>query len=409
MSFVVDLPDPPDQRVAAHCNRDAVLAVRKGHPWIWRDSIDRVNRDGAIGELAVVFDAKRAFRGIGLWDPTGPIAIRMLHQGDSRSIDHDFFEERLLTSIDRRAALEDDPLTTAWRVVHGENDQLPGLVVDRYESTLVVRLDTLAWLPYLKSVITVATEALHATSVVLRTSRKVQAQLPPQLDDGSTLWGSTPTKPVEFLERGVAFAADVVEGQKTGHFLDQRDNRRLVGERARDVDMLDVFCNSGGFTLHAAMGGARSVHSIDLSPHAIAATRSNWQANRTSLGNSRLTTDVADAFEAMQALIAEGRSFDLVVIDPPSFAPRQSAVGSALRAYRRLTELGAALVRPGGILFQSSCSSRVGETEFADLIIKTLRDEGRRPHSVIRTGHAIDHPIGFAEGSYLKGVLAALV
>jgi 23S rRNA (cytosine1962-C5)-methyltransferase len=206
--------------------------------------------------------------------------------------------------------------------------------------------------------------------------------------------------------------ADVVRGQKTGHFLDQRDNRILVRGSSAGCDVLDVFCSTGGFALNAAAGGARSVHLVDLSAPAIAAAERNIAHNRRlhEVRECAFHTTVGDAFEVMDALgrrvARDADRFDLVVIDPPSFAMSQGNVDRALRAYAKLTRLGVALLRPGGLLVQASCSSRVTADDFYATVLDAARRADRPLHEVRRTGHAVDHPIGFPQGAYLKALFA---
>jgi len=351
-------------------------------------------------------DDKRDFVGIGLWDPDAAIAVRMLHRGAPRTIDDDFFADRLLESVARRQPLHDDPSTTGYRLVHGENDGLPGLVVDRYDRTLVLKLDSPVWVPHLRSLVPPLVELADAERLVLRASRRIEHLLPALLRNNPTLVGTPPTAPIEFVENGLAFQADVERGQKTGHFLDQRDNRLLLGNRCEDASVLDVFCNTGGFSVYAAAGGARSVHSIDVSHHAIAATKHHIERNRELQGYKAMHTALtADAFEAMADLVAENRRFDVVVVDPPSFAPNADAIPAAVRAYQRLTMLAVDLLASGGILLQASCSSRISSDEFHRLVADQIQDAGFQVVDAMRTAHALDHPIGFSQGAYLKATL----
>lgn len=406
---IIDLPAPPTNRVAVHVTKDALRQIRGGHPWIWSDSVQRTNNPGTAGDLAVVFDDSRKFAGIGLWDPAAPIPVRMFHTGKQLAVDRDFFTERLVTAIDRRTPLDDDPDTTAYRLVHGENDGLPGLVIDRYEQTLVVKLDTAAWVPHLSQILPQAVELTNADRVVMRASRSAQRALPAELADGSTIHGEPPDAPIGFLENGLHFVADVIRGQKTGHFLDQRDNRQLVGSQAADADVLDVFCNSGGFTVNAAAAQARSVHSVDVSQHAIATTVKHLEMNKSRMhSDTHLAQTVSDAFDAIESLRASRRRFDIVIVDPPSFAPNNDAIPAAENAYRRLSQEAAQLVHDGGWLFQASCSSRIGSTRFHDIVQRGIIDAGRSAGHEIRTEHALDHPIGFEHGAYLKAVFTQL-
>jgi 23S rRNA (cytosine1962-C5)-methyltransferase len=306
--------------------------------------------------------------------------------------------------------LADDQGTTAYRIVHGENDGFPGLVVDRYSSTLVAKIYTSAWLPHLASIVPPLADLLDADRVLLRTGRNVDAGDLLAPDGVAMLLGARPEGPVEFLERGLRFEADVLAGQKTGHFLDQRENRVLVGGLAAGAHVLDVFCCTGGFTVHAAAGGAASVLSVDRNAPALATTRRNLAHNDAldAVRSCRHETVEDDAFEALTDLAAAGRSFDVVVVDPPSFASRAAQVDGALAAYARLTTLALAVVRPGGTLVQSSCSSRVDEAAFHRTIRAAADTAGRRLEEWARTGHAVDHPVGFPEGRYLKTAFARI-
>lgn len=410
MKLAAIFPQPSSRRIAVHPRPAAVREIAGGHPWLWSGSVQRRSHVGQPGDLAAIFDRNRRFVAIGLYDPDAPIEVRVLHRGEPRTIDADFFLERLVEAIDRRRRLADDPETTGYRLVHGENDSLPGLVVDRYAEVLVVRLDTAAWLAHLATIVPQLVELIEPTTVVLRTSRSVRDRLPAGIGDGMTLHGPDPSESVRFFESGMEMSADVVTGQKTGHFCDQRDNRRLVAHRCRDANVLDVFCNTGGFSVAAAAAGARSVTSIDIAPGAITATIRHMELNRARLGfTGTHQAQAEEAFDAMNRLADDRACFDVVIIDPPSFAPNQASVAPARRAYRRLCALGIELLGSGGTLFQASCSSRIDEVDFYDLIADEVDRAGLVATNMIRTGHGLDHPVDFPEGAYLKAVVADLV
>jgi 23S rRNA (cytosine1962-C5)-methyltransferase len=210
--------------------------------------------------------------------------------------------------------------------------------------------------------------------------------------------------------------ADVIEGQKTGHFLDQRDNRALVRSMAEGCDVLDVFASTGGFSVSAAAGGARSVHLVDMSAAAIATAERNLQHNHRirEVRECKVRSTVGDAFEVLDRIAKTGTNhdgrdrFDIVILDPPSFAMNQASVERALRAYAKLTHLGVAVLKPGGTLVQASCSSRVGADDFFDTVHAAADSAGRRLTELRRTFHAVDHPIGFAHGAYLKALFATV-
>ncbi len=400
------LPLPADRRLAVRVTKDAHRQIRGGHPWVYEESITAVSHEGAAGDLAVVFDDDRRFRAIGLWDPGSPIRLKVLHAGKPRPIDDAFWQSRIGRAIEIRRPLLDDPSTDAYRIIHGENDMLPGLVVDVYADVAVVKLYTAAWVPHLRSLVPALVDALGAGSVVLRHSRNLSPADLHGLAEGDLLAGTVFGEPVRFLENGLAFGAHPTTGQKTGHFLDQRENRARVRDLAAGRTVLDVFSCTGGFSVHAAAGGARSVHSVDIAPLAIGTAERNMGLNldvpAVAACDHRIS--VGDAFEVMEELAARGDSYDLVVVDPPSFASRQADIGRARRAYTRLTHLALDLIRPGGVLVQASCSSRVTADDFFDGIHEAAEAAGRRLTDIERTAHPLDHPIGFPQGAYLKAL-----
>lgn len=400
------LPAPDERRLAVRATPDACRQLRGGSPWLYDGSITSVSDDAAPGDLAVVFDDRRKFVAIGLWDPTSPIRLKVLQAGAPMPIDDGFWRSRLSAAADRRAGLVADPDTDAFRLVHGENDGLPGLIVDVYADVDVVKLYTPAWFPHLRAVLDALRSIGRGGRVVLRLGRSVAAGETFGLADGDTIVGERVERPVMFRERGLRMEADVVHGQKTGHFLDQRDNRALVRSMAAGLDVLDVFASTGGFALNAAAGGARSVHMIDQSSPAVETARRNLRHNRDvpEVRHCAVHATVGDAFEVLARLAERDESFDLVVVDPPSFASNQAAVPRALAAYSRLTRLALAVTKPGGTLVQASCSSRVGADDFVQAVLAAAASAGRDVHVTRRTGHAVDHPIGFEHGEYLKAV-----
>ncbi|MCD9624261.1 class I SAM-dependent rRNA methyltransferase [Rhabdothermincola salaria] len=411
MSDVLDrLPRPNERRLAVRVNDDARRHVRRGHPWVFEASITSTGGEGQMGDLAVVFDRQRRFQAIGLYDPDSPIRVRVLHHGEPETITPQWWHRRLADAIERRAPLLASPDTSGLRLVHGENDGFPGLVVDRYDSVLVIKLYSAAWLPHLRTVVDALVDLMGPEAVVLRLSRALQRRDLAGLTDGTTLVGAPPAAPVPFREHGLVLEADVVAGQKTGYFLDQRDNRQLVRSMAGGARVLDVFSCTGGFSLAAAAGGATSVTSVDVSHAAIQAARRNLERNRDqpAVARCRHETITGDAFEVMARLVDQGARFDLVVVDPPSFAQRQSSVPGALRAYGRLTDLAVRLVAEGGVLVQASCSARVSAEAFFGAVRGAAAAAGVGLDELARTGHPLDHPIGFDEGAYLKAIVAGV-
>ena len=408
------MTSPSPRRIALRVTPDAQAALRHGHPWLFESSITAHNDAGEPprpGDLAVIFDDRRRFLAIGLYDPASPIRVRVLQHRQPTAIDDAFFATRVQAALKRRAALLADPATTGMRLMHGEGDGFPGLVVDRYGEVQVIKLYSAAWLPHLPAVLAaLATHAPAATWVALRLSRAVQSQ--PEtlggLTDGATLAGAARSEPVIFLENGLRFEADVLHGQKTGFFIDQRDNRARVGRLAHGRATLNVFAYTGGFSLYAARGGAPAVTSVDIAAPAMAAAERNFALNRAipAVHSARHECLVEDAFAALRRLADEKRRFGLVVVDPPSFAKQQSEISAALRAYERLAALAVRVVEPDGMVVLASCSSRVGAEAFFAAVRRGVAEAGSLLHEFDHTGHPADHPTGFAEGAYLKCLYA---
>lgn len=410
MNALAELPAPNDKRLALRVTPDALRQIRGGSPWLYDGSITSVSHEGAPGDLAVVFDDDRNFAAIGLWDPTSPIRVKVLHCGKPRQIDVTFWREQIGNALEKREALSADGETTAYRCVHGENDGLPGLIIDRYDRTLVIKIYTPAWFPHLPAVVDALESLLAPERVVLRFGRTVATTDTFGLSDGDTIVGEPPKGPIIFRERGLLMEADVVHGQKTGHFLDQRDNRALVRGMADGAAVLDVFSNTGGFSVAAAAGGASSVYMIDQSEPALEAAKRNLSHNRR-LGEVRrcaVHTTAGDAFKVLADLQQRNERFDIVIVDPPTFASNQAAVPRALAAYTRLTHLALPLVKRGGTLIQASCSSRVSSDDFAAAVLNAADFAGAKVQEIRRTAHAVDHPIGFEHGAYLKAIFLAV-
>ncbi len=394
---------PDIQRLALRVTPAAERAIRDGHPWLYAEAITQQKHNGRAGDLAVIFDRHNRFLAVGLYDPASPLRVRILHQGSPAAIGADWWAAQVRRAAAARPGLP-SVHTTGYRLLYGENDGFPGLVADCYGETCVLKLYTAAWWPHLDDVLAGLTAVLpppQLTRIVLRLSRAVQL---PGLVDGAILHGPPLTGPVVFLENGLRFAADVAAGQKTGFFLDQRDNRARVEPLAAGRDVLNVFAYTGGFSLYAARGGAKEVISLDLSRPALEAAAANFalNADHPAIAATRHELLVGDAFVEMGRLADNGRTFDLVIIDPPAFAKKQAEVARAQGAYERLVSLGLAVLRPGGVLVMASCSSRVSAEQFFKLVEQTAKREKRPLQPFAYTTHPLDHPIRFPEAAYLK-------
>jgi len=398
--FHYDLPNIQVQRLAVKLKpAGEKLVMQTAHPWVFSKNIEKLNKPGRAGDIAILFRQKsNAVFGVGLYDPDSPIQIKMLHYYSGKTIDREFFSEKINDAFALRKPLLATN-TNSYRLLFGENDGLPGFIADVYSEVLVVKIYSAIWYPYLKEIIELLIEVSGCQTVVFRLSRNLQANNYFGLEDGMVLYGELESEEVEFIEHGVRFTANVIKGHKTGYFLDHRENRRRVGLLAKDKTVLDVFAYAGGFSVHALAGGAKEVISVDISKQALELAKANAALN--GFFSNLLALD-GDAFAILQQLVREGKTFDIVVIDPPSFAKSQKEVATAKHKYAQLAELGAKLVAAQGTLLLASCSSRVVAEEFFDINDTELRLSGRKFIVRDKTFHDIDHPIGFKEGAYLK-------
>jgi len=397
---MIELPTIETKKIAIKLIPKAEILVKKGHPWVFDQSIAKQNTEGNAGDIVVIFDnRKNQLLAIGLFDPLSPIRIKILQANKPATINKAWFEEKIKTAYKKRIPLLKTN-TNSYRLIYGENDSLPALVADVYDNVIVVKIYSQIWFPYLNEVLPILLEVSKTNTMVLRMSRNVQKEGNEYgLEDGQVVHGELEDEVIVFKEHGVKFSANVIKGHKTGYFLDHRNNRKKVGEMAKGKTMLDVFSYAGGFSVHALVNGAEEVTSLDISAQALEIAKQNAALNSYK-GKHKII--VGDAFEELSRLANEKVKFDIVVIDPPSFAKSQDEVDGALSSYKKLTLLGLKLVRRGGKLILASCSSRVTSDMFFDLVQDTLDKTNYNYEVLTKTHHDIDHPIGFKEGAYLK-------
>ena len=389
-------------------SQKAETILRGGHPWLFSDSIRDQNRPGTVGELAIIYDRKDRFLGMGLFDPEGPIRMRMLHAGKPQKVDRTWWQQHLTTTLDRRRHLF-DAQTNGYRLCNGESDGWPGLVLDRYDSTLVLKIYTTVWLSRLNEIVELLAAQVPHERLILRLSRNIQEKALP-FTEGQILRGPAPVEPVVFLESGIRFEVDPVRGQKTGFYLDQRENRRIVESLSNGRRVLNAFSFSGGFSLYAARGGAVSVTDLDISPHALASSDRNFTLNldNPAIRRCRHESVKTDVFDWLASPVASPQSFDLIILDPPSLARRESEREQAIRAYSRLVHSAIKLLAPKGLLVACSCSAHVSTPEFLEAVRNAGAQSGRAFTELQTTGHAADHPATFPEANYLKAIYLGL-
>lgn len=400
MAFHIKFSKYNTKNLAVKLNAKGEQFVVKGHPWVFSNSIVKINDDAKTGDLAIVFSKnKNKVVGLGLYDAESPIRIKIIHNAETKvKIDAGFFQHKIELAFQRRSELLLTN-TNSYRLLFGENDGFPGLIADVYDNVLVVKLYSEIWLPYLESILKSLQQISNAETVVMRLSRNLQNSKNHSLKDGDVIYGTLENEVIEFVEHGVKFSANVIKGHKTGYFLDHRDNRRRVGELSKGKSVLDVFSYAGGFSVHALANGAKEVTSLDISKQALDMARENGKLNDYSGMHKTIS---GDAFNKMKSLIEKGKTYDVVVIDPPSFAKQQSEIELAKKKYAQLAELGEKLTSKNGILVLASCSSRVLAQSFFDLNDRVLNSQSRLFETVLKTKHDSDHPITFTEGAYLK-------
>jgi 23S rRNA (cytosine1962-C5)-methyltransferase len=388
----------PVGRPVARLAKPLAAAIRGGHPWVYDRALPRLPPVSS-GEVVTLVDDSGAIA-CAVADPGSPNRARVLDLDPDAVIDGAWVRGRVRAAV--AARLGDPTLTgaTGLRLVHGENDFCPGLVVDLYGGVAVVVVDGAGadgfWRPALAAVLDGLREGgVDLTSAWLRPVRGSGE------GKGEVLVGAVPEL-VEIEEHGARFAVDVRRGQKTGFFLDQRANRQVVRAHAAGLDVLNLFSYTGGFSVHAALGGARRVTSVDIAAPAIAAAQDNFQ--RSGVAPAAHGFHAVDAFEFLTRAAAEGRRWDLVIVDPPSFAPSEKARGKAMPAYTRLAGQGLAVTAPGGLFCLASCSSHVTEVDLLGCLADAAGKAGRRVRARMILGAASDHPVlpGFPEGRYLK-------
>lgn len=376
--------------------------LRAGHPWVFRKALEHVPRIPAGSVVDLTENGKFVARGY--FDPHSAIAVRVLTRDSRDTVDSGFITRRVRRALAERQALIDLTDTDSYRLIHGEGDGLPGVVVDLYAGWAVMKLYSAGLTPYRPLIV----EALKAGIPGLKgiVGRDEVARDDVEEDEGRgsgrMLYGPDAPEQIAIRERGVTFMVDVWRGQKTGFFLDQRENRHLIRRLAKGRDVLNCFSFSGGFSVNAALGGANSVFSVDLDPEAIALARENF--TRNGLPAEKHDFLAADVFTVIQSFKDEGRTFDLIILDPPAFAKSQRAVQAAVDGYASLNRQALGILRPGGLLATASCSARVTHDEFMGAVREAGFKAGVDLALVEERYQPPDHPVRlqFPEGKYLK-------
>jgi 23S rRNA (cytosine1962-C5)-methyltransferase len=390
----------PLSRVTLKPGRDKSL--RQRHPWVYSGAILRVEGAPLPGDSVALHAADGTFLASAAWSPASSIRARVWSFDPGAVIDDAFLAARVRAAVHARDGLLDAE-HTGCRLAHGESDGLPGFIADRYGDVAVVQLLTAGAEAWRDALIAALREATGCGTVYERSDADVRALEGLETRSG-LVFGALPV-PLTLVEGGLRYRVDAAHGQKTGFFLDQRDNRARVRLLAHGRDVLDCFCYSGGFTVSALAGGARSVLAIDSSGEALALARANVADN--GFDAARTEWRDADVFAELRRLRDARAAFDLVVLDPPKFAPTAQHAEKAARAYKDINLLGLKLLRPGGLLATFSCSGGVSPDLFQKIVAGAALDAGADAAIVGRFGASADHPVAlaFPEGEYLKGLL----
>lgn len=374
------------------------------HPWVLDSAVLRVEGTPSPGDVVDLTTHDGNFVARGLWNPDSRIRVRLYAFSASAQLDEAFWRERIQRAVAMRRLLGLDDRAGSARLINSEGDDLSGLIVDRFSDWLCVQFTARAMHCRMELICDLLEEAVRPAGILLRSAERGLGKLEGmQVTDG-LVRGRLPDGPVFLNEHGMRFGVDLSEGQKTGFYLDQRDNRQAAAQLAGGRRVLDMFCYSGGFSVACAKAGAASVLAVDGSAKATALAEANANLN----GTAAITVETADAFKKLDALAAAGERFGMVILDPPKFARNRSSHGEALRAYHRINRQGVDLLEPGGILVTCSCSGSVTRDDFLMMLSGVAQRSGRSITMLECRGAAPDHPVSVSclEGEYLTCVIA---
>jgi 23S rRNA (cytosine1962-C5)-methyltransferase len=379
-------------------------SLLRRHPWIFSGAIARVDGDPGSGATVDILSSKGDFLARAAYSPHSQIRARVWTFDQGEAVDVDFFQRRIHSSLSTRHSLHLDAQTDALRLVHAESDGLPGLIVDRYADTLVVQFLTAGAEFWRETIAALLLEGTGLTCIYERSDADVRELegLSPRV---GALRGIVSHEPLTITEHNLKFKVNIVQGHKTGFYLDQRANRLKVRGLAEGRDVLDCFCYTGGFTVNALAGDAKSVLSVDSSADALALCRENVALNNLKVDDHQILE--GDVFHVLRKFRDEGRSFDLIILDPPKFAPTAAQAEKAARGYKDINLLAFKLLRADGYLVTFSCSGGVDAALFQKIVASAALDAGVDAQIIERLEQAPDHPVAlsFPEGAYLKGLV----
>jgi 23S rRNA (cytosine1962-C5)-methyltransferase len=386
-------------------------SLLRRHPWVFSGAVDRLDGDPTSGETVDVLAADRQFLARAAYSPSSQIRARVWTFDPSEQVNADLFRKRIAAALSARDTWQVTHDTNAFRLINAESDGIPGFIADRYADTLVLQSLTAGSEHWKDPLADLLLELTGLKDIFERSDADVRELegLSPRV---GSLRGVAPYSPFPILENGLKFNVNLETGHKTGFYLDQRVNRLRVRELAEGRDVLDCFCYTGGFTVNALAGGAKSVLSVDSSAEALSLCLKNVELNASLVTQyssliSRQSVLEGDVFQHLRKFRDEGKSFDMIILDPPKFAPTAAQAGKAARGYKDINLLAFKLLRRGGLLFTFSCSGGVDAALFQKIVASAALDAGVDAQIVEHLSQAPDHPVAlnFPEGAYLKGLV----
>ena len=387
-------------------SRDKIL--ERKHPWIFSGAIEKIDGNPSNGETIQVYTSDKKLIGSGSFSKSSQIQVRMWSFVPEEIIDEDFFKRKISQAYLLRKKLIDLSITNAYRVINSENDGLPGLIVDRYSDFLVCQFLSAGAEYFKETLFDVLNDTFKPAGIYNRSDADVREKEGLKPEKG-LLIGKEPDELIEIIENNFKFLVNIKDGHKTGFYLDQRNNRKLVSEFSKEKNVLNCFSYTGGFSVYALASGANKITQVETSSSAIDLSNKNFELN--NFNSSEVESINGDVFEVLRKFRDERRSFDLIVLDPPKFAGSSSQILKASRGYKDINLLAFKLLNPEGVLFTFSCSGHISPELFQKIVADAALDSGREVKIIKHLTQSSDHPVSlnFPEGHYLKGLVCSVV
>jgi len=392
---------------AIYLKKSADSFIKRKHPWIFSGAIDKVDGNPSNGETVQIFTSEKKLIGYGAFSPASQIRVRIWSFDTQEKIDSEFFRKKVLAASELRNHLIDQSITNVYRIINAESDDLPGLIVDKYSNFLVCQFLSAGAEYHKKLLVEILEDVFKSTGIFERSDVDVRSKENLEPVKG-VLIGTEPNDLIEIQENEIKFLVDIKNGHKTGFYLDQRDNRKMLSDFAKGKNVLNCFSYTGAFSVYALSAGAETVTQIEASSSALDLSLKNIELN--NLSRTFVENITGDVFEVLRKFRDERRTFDLIILDPPKFAESASQIQKASRGYKDINLLAMKLLNPGGMLFTFSCSGHISQELFQKIVAGATLDSERNAKIVKQLTQAADHPVSlnFPEGLYLKGLICVV-